>query len=158
MGYTRAPTLDGYKNRKLEVSIDTVGGGTETQAGETQAQGSISIEPNLTIQEFAGRYAHELANVTILRELNEIKPGNFQDGYAYADAVIEIETSSMVARAIVAAELGVPFPLPTEDLVKIKSGQMLSKQIYEKLYAERAKFFTVIDGIKVPARGFYKNK
>jgi hypothetical protein len=148
----------GDKNKKLEVSIDAVGGRTETQAGETQAQGSISIEPNLTIQAFAGRYAHELANVTILRELNEIKPGDFQDGYAYADAVIEIETSSMVARAFVAAELGLPFPLPTEDLVKIKSGQMSSKKIYEKLYAERAKFFTVIDGIKVPARDFYKNK
>jgi hypothetical protein len=148
----------GDKNRTLEVSIDAVGGRTETQAGETQAQGSISIESNLTIQAFAGRYAHELANVTILRELNDIKPGNFPDGYAYADAVIEIETSSMVARAVVAAELGIPFPLPTEDLAKIKSGQMSSKQIYEKLYAERAKFFTVIDGIKVPARDFYKNK
>jgi hypothetical protein len=97
--------------------------------------------------------------VTILREYKEIKPGNFRDGYAYADAVIELEMGSMVARAIVAAELGVRGPLPPEDLEKIKSGQMTNKQIYEKLYAARDKITaSTSDGRIVPARDYYKIK
>jgi len=144
--------------KQLDVVIGTDPGQTFTMKGDTRAQGTIVIAPNLTIQEFARHYAHELANVTILRELAEIKPGNFSDGYAYADAVLKLETGSMVEQAIVAAQLGVRGPQPTAaDADKIKSGQMSKKQIYDKLYAALANATAVTrDGRKVPARDFYK--
>jgi hypothetical protein len=146
--------------KQLDVVIGSDPGQTYTEKGDTPLQGRIVIAPNLTIQQFATRYAHELANVTILRELVDIKPGNFSDGYAYADAVLKIETGSMVEQAIVAAQLGVPGPQPTAaDADKIKSGQMSKKQIYDKLYQALANATAVTpDGRRVPARDAYKIK
>jgi hypothetical protein len=142
-------------HRGLHVEIGTTPGRTATNP----AEGLIEIEPGLSPREFALRYAHELSNVTQMREFQGVsaqaRAGQLRDGNAYADAIIGREANGIIEQAVVAAQLQIPhrYAARAQDYL---AGRITRSQFYDIVQAniEQAQIATG-NGRSVPARRAY---
>ena len=131
---------------------------------------SLVIEPNVSIKGAVVRYAHELQNLFMDQDYDQIKQtaasGGYKTAYECAKAVSDKELSAIIIRERVASELGFVYsPLAAELLkppppnLSAKEQKKVKDERYEKLRKQYAKPITeggkeVLPGYERMCRGW----